>query len=245
MGEQADADLAPFMIFLNDMYMAVKGDLKELELFDAQWKKLSPSTMPSIQQTLGNWEYRLTVLMEEMQRINTLKDMLTQSDAYENRDTSDWNVDVLSASSFIQITEHGLDFQFNAAIREPYNAMRESIVPEVTDEGADIERHCNCLAECAGDCDIDSDCAGDLVCWQRFGWNDPVPPGCSGDPHFESHDYCFDPRNAELEVWTPNSQCVVYDRSSALSELEFDSDDDWNPIWGPFGPWGEDGTKVT
>lgn len=46
--------------------------------------------------------------------------------------------------------------------------------------------------ECEGDCNRDSHCKGDLVCFQR-GRNVPVP-GCKGNDASRS-DYCVDPQN--------------------------------------------------
>ena len=46
------------------------------------------------------------------------------------------------------------------------------------------------LARCAGDCDKDSQCAGNLKCFQRDGL-EPVP-GCAGGGT-RAWDYCYDP----------------------------------------------------
>ena len=55
------------------------------------------------------------------------------------------------------------------------------------------------LGECEGDCDIDADCAGDLICFQRNRGN-PVPAGsCSGAPQ-SNWDYCVKPK---LSLNTP------------------------------------------
>ena len=48
------------------------------------------------------------------------------------------------------------------------------------------------LGLCEGECDTNSDCQGDLICYQRDK-NDPVP-GCSGGTSEGSlSDYCIDP----------------------------------------------------
>lgn len=47
------------------------------------------------------------------------------------------------------------------------------------------------LAECEGDCDYDSDCSGNLVCY-----HDGVPPGCSGSVYHYLSDYCYDPSSS-------------------------------------------------
>jgi hypothetical protein len=41
---------------------------------------------------------------------------------------------------------------------------------------------------CQGDCDDDSDCEGDLICYQRDG-DSPMPPGCT-NLAFGKSDYC-------------------------------------------------------
>jgi len=46
------------------------------------------------------------------------------------------------------------------------------------------------LPNCAGDCDNDDGCAGNLVCFQRE-INDQVPPGCRNTAK-DDWDYCFD-----------------------------------------------------
>ena len=44
---------------------------------------------------------------------------------------------------------------------------------------------------CEGDCDTDTDCRGNLVCFQRD--SDPAPvPGCIGTPEVDGSDYCCD-----------------------------------------------------
>ena len=48
------------------------------------------------------------------------------------------------------------------------------------------------MPACCGDCDGDSDCAGNLVCHQRGSDDDGFLPGCAGMPE-GSMDYCVDP----------------------------------------------------
>ena len=47
------------------------------------------------------------------------------------------------------------------------------------------------LTECQGDCDDDSDCDGDLVCFFNSAGETNVPPGCQG-PASDNWDYCYD-----------------------------------------------------
>ena len=46
----------------------------------------------------------------------------------------------------------------------------------------------------AGDCDTDSECAGDLVCWNRDSGDYSYVPGCSGEDDLwsGSTDFCVD-----------------------------------------------------
>lgn len=62
---------------------------------------------------------------------------------------------------------------------------------------------CNCLDECEGDCDSDSDCIDDLVCWDRHDdGTSNLPPGCSGTVNGPNSDYCYDPE------WTDDGYTI-------------------------------------
>ena len=54
------------------------------------------------------------------------------------------------------------------------------------------------LGRCQADCDDDSECSGDLVCYQRRSSEDVVP-GCTGTPDGDS-DYCVDPDDVLPEL---------------------------------------------
>merc|ERR1712223_1951223 len=61
-----------------------------------------------------------------------------------------------------------------------------------------VSQNGNGLDNCQGDCDKDSECEGDLVCWHRVADDMEPIPGCNGDfelldnalPHM---DFCYDP----------------------------------------------------
>ena len=53
--------------------------------------------------------------------------------------------------------------------------------------------------QCAGDCDRDTDCEGDLICFQRE--DDESVVGCSGDAS-SGWDYCYDP-SGKVTVLAP------------------------------------------
>lgn len=57
--------------------------------------------------------------------------------------------------------------------------------------GADPPSDAFPLGVCEGDCDVDADCAGSMVCWQR-GMNDGPVPGCNGSDSSRT-DYCIMP----------------------------------------------------
>merc|ERR1719229_1874065 len=48
------------------------------------------------------------------------------------------------------------------------------------------------LKECEGDCDKDTDCLGNMICWHRGSWSSNLPPGCKGNAFAPSHDFCYD-----------------------------------------------------
>jgi len=55
------------------------------------------------------------------------------------------------------------------------------------------------LSECQGDCDSDTECEGDLRCFQ-----DAVPPGCYGSLYASYADYCYDPTTSSAVFAAPN-----------------------------------------
>jgi hypothetical protein len=62
--------------------------------------------------------------------------------------------------------------------------------------------------DCEGDCLYDSDCAGDLRCYHRFGAE--AVPGCSGKG-ISGYDYCYSlPKGLPELVWYENWYCNWY-----------------------------------
>jgi surface protein len=62
------------------------------------------------------------------------------------------------------------------------------------------------LGMCEGDCDDDSECAGNLACFERSGWK--MVPGCS-TTGTENRDYCYDP------LFPMSTKCdVLYEADS-------------------------------
>ena len=75
------------------------------------------------------------------------------------------------------------------------------------------------LGECTGDCDDDSDCEGDLICFQRdaFGY---VPSCAGGTPNPSRTDFCIHPSAiTELQFCGSNP-------SQKLAQCQGDCDDD-------------------
>ena len=61
--------------------------------------------------------------------------------------------------------------------------------PELTFVG-----HRGPMGECAGDCDSNEDCMGDLICYQPTG----SVPGCPGTSQDSDIDYCVDLKKLEM-----------------------------------------------
>merc|ERR1711998_761021 len=59
---------------------------------------------------------------------------------------------------------------------------------------------------CKGDCDVDTDCQGNLVCMQRSG-AEPIP-GCTGTA-VGGYDYCYDPSAADDSMNCLTSKCCA------------------------------------
>jgi len=118
-------DTVPFMTFLNGMYFEVAGLSKQLELVEKVWNDVDRQSAPLF--TFGDWEHCLTKLMNDMQSINNMDKIISESIEYLKmyRD-KEWNADVLSATYFTQITDLGLRMQFEQSVMEPYRAMLEA-----------------------------------------------------------------------------------------------------------------------
>ena len=65
-----------------------------------------------------------------------------------------------------------------------------------------VSNNGNVLGNCQGDCDNDSHCEGDLLCWQRAADDIEPIPGCNGDLSAlddaytdvaTGNDFCYDP----------------------------------------------------
>ena len=82
---------------------------------------------------------------------------------------------------------------------------------------------CDCLDECEGDCDGDGDCIGELVCYARSSDGTAnIPPGCTGDAHYTSHDYCYDPHWHEVQCMDSNAYWMWNGDSSDRIIFELD-----------------------
>ncbi len=79
------------------------------------------------------------------------------------------------------------------------------------------------LKECEGDCDNDDHCAGELKCFQRYGYTGV--PGCSGRG-VRSHDYCYMPEQPPLVSRGGQPQTQAGFENNKLKECEGDCDSD-------------------
>ena len=122
-----------------------------------------------------------------MLSLNTMEDIISKSKEYYSIYLDiEWDADVLSADSFIEITRSGMKVQFQNAIMKPYeqmligNGISETPVPspipapiappkkptpfDLPLENMGNPKQCNqCLTECQGDCDSDDDCKGTVL----------------------------------------------------------------------------------
>ena len=78
----------------------------------------------------------------------------------------------------------------------------------------------------SGDCDVDSDCSGGLVCFQRSSTEDPARdiPGCQGEyVGVDSNDYCYARPSPNYLHYIGND---LPTSSYGLCEGDCDTDDD-------------------
>ena len=77
--------------------------------------------------------------------------------------------------------------------------------------------------KCEGDCDEDSDCEGDLICFHRDKNEFKNVPGCQGaDKDGSRTDYCVDPKDVEDE------EVVTYEVVTADDEDQNETNNDEN-----------------
>ena len=190
--------------------------VKQLEMVKEQWGESETDVYPMPSETIREWERSLLLLNYELLSLDTEKLLINKSAEYEDILTSDlWDGDVLTATSFVELTDSGLEDQFAEAIMEPYEDMLEWALKSLEWRGEEPD---SALGRCEGDCDDDSDCIGDLECWQRTSNGMPVPPGCSGQPLMD-HDYCWD-----LKFTVPLEYNGLH--LTNLSQCEGDCDED-------------------
>merc|ERR1719285_989101 len=75
------------------------------------------------------------------------------------------------------------------------------------------------LGECEGDCDHDSDCLSNKLCWQRDS-GDGLPLGCERTPGHD-YDYCCAPVGSELRSISVNPRQKL---GACEGDCDWDSD---------------------
>jgi len=92
------------------------------------------------------------------------------------------------------------------------SAQDSNALQDLGGEGCTKSKPCG---KCEGDCDRDSDCAGNLVCFQRDSSSELVP-GCErgGSGDIDTHDYCYEPDYVLSQVAAPG-ECL----SNQLNDL--------------------------
>ena len=79
------------------------------------------------------------------------------------------------------------------------------------------------LGRCQGDCDNDSNCAGNLVCYERHSNNQNHVPGCNGTPSQDT-DYCV--RQEDLPDSSHDLETVDNDDDLERCQGDCDNDND-------------------
>ena len=121
-------------------------------------------------------------------------------------DTADVPNAVLTVNDVVAECSTGRDFVDRAwdTYGVPYSEGDQTLVLlSGTNDNSAVE-----LKACIGECDSDSQCAGNLRCFQR-GNGEPVP-GCAGDGEGMNWDYCYDPADvAEAPYYyrVPGNDC--------------------------------------
>lgn len=95
---------------------------------------------------------------------------------------------------------------------------RANFVNEITNYGANPSNMYP-MYKCRGDCDQDSQCRNDLICFQRSSSVTSVP-GCSGTPRSD-YDYCVDPE----DMGSSSINSIGANPSHTLGRCEGDCDD--------------------
>ena len=73
------------------------------------------------------------------------------------------------------------------------------------------------LQACKGDCDADTDCSGDMICFQRNG--NEVVPGCVGTPE-NARDYCIVPPPQTVSIKLGPDLSYVGNREYEMSSTQ-------------------------
>ena len=83
---------------------------------------------------------------------------------------------------------------------------------------------------CQGDCDADSNCLGNLRCFQRTPGNSGgIPPGCETSNLYKDYDYCYDPNIPSLyttPLYMPPNGESFCQSSTPCSACQGDCDKD-------------------
>ena len=85
------------------------------------------------------------------------------------------------------------------------------------------------LGECEGDCDYDSDCQGELVCFHND--EHDIPPGCTGNVTW-AYDYCAVSGNPNVTPWYPTSTTTTTPLTYCSSHDDCPGSDSFCFAWG-------------
>ena len=112
--------------------------IAQLKIVEGGWDQYAPNEKPST--AIRNWDNKLTVFLTEMHRLNQRTEIIGKAGVYNQiHQNIYWNVDVMTAKSFVNITKTGLALQFERAIMEPYEKMLSDGMGDGTSNAVSVQ----------------------------------------------------------------------------------------------------------
>ena len=120
--------------------------MKQLDLVKEEWNKYTSYSVPTnTMDTIMTWKNILNhKTLAEMMNLTTPKLIVEKAQKWgainHFMPNHNWNVDVLTADSFIELTVDGMETQFDSHIMKPYEKMLKGLYSYIgcyADDGDD------------------------------------------------------------------------------------------------------------